>query len=421
MFALADCNNFFASCERVFRPELNGRPIIVLSNNDGCAVARSNEAKALGIKMGAPLFKIRDIVDKAGVTVFSSNFALYGDMSHRVQEVLRSFAPSVEQYSIDEAFLDLRGMRIDDPDAFAKQISRECRRLTTIPVSVGIAPTKTLAKIASKLCKQYPKLQGGCYMHRPEDIEKVLRKFPVADVWGIGRRSAVKLASMGISTAWDYTHLPEATVRKLFALPGWKTWKELQSIACIEFEDMLEPRQSICVSRSFAHEIKDCALLCEQVANFAADAARKLRAQDSLALELAAFAFTNRFKEAAPQTFGSHLAVFPDGTCDHRAIVSAAVASTKALFRQGYAYKKAGVVITKLVQRSETSGSLFADRAADEREGRLSESIDSINRSYGRRAVMFGVQGDGKIKMSREHQSPHYTTLWSDIPKVSVK
>ena len=421
MFALADCNNFFASCERVFRPELNGRPVIVLSNNDGCAVARSNEAKALGIKMGDPLFKIRDIVQRGNVTVFSSNFALYGDMSHRVQEVLKEFAPAVEQYSIDEAFLDLRGMKIDDPDAYAKEISARCRKLTSIPVSVGIAPTKTLAKIASKLCKQYPRLAGGCYMHRPEDIEKVLRKFPVGDVWGIGRRSAAKLRTMGVTTAWDYCQLPEVSVRKLFALPGWKTWKELQGSACIEFEDMLEPKQSICVSRSFAHEITDVDTLCEQVANFAADAARKLRAQGSLALELAAFAFTNRFKEDLPQTFGSHIAVFPDGTADHRAIVSAAVASARSLYRKGYAYKKAGVVITKLMQYSDATASLFTDSETADRDERLSQAMDSIKHSYGRQAVMFGVQGDGRIKMSREHQSPHYTTLWSDIPRVSVK
>ena len=421
MFALADCNNFFASCERVFRPELNGRPVIVLSNNDGCAVARSNEAKALGIKMGDPYFKIKDIVERGHVSVFSSNFALYGDMSHRVHEVLKEFAPAVEQYSIDESFLDLRGMRIDDPDAYAKEISRRCRQLTAIPVSVGIAPTKTLAKIASKLCKQYPKLAGGCYMHRPQDIEKVLRTFPVGDVWGIGRRSAAKLKTMGVTTAWDYCSLPETAVRKLFALPGWKTWKELQGTPCIEFEDMLEPKQSICVSRSFAHEITDVDMLCEQVANFAADAARKVRAQGSLALELAAFAFTNRFKEDLPQTFGSHLAVFPDGTADHRAIVSAAVASARALFKKGYAYKKAGVVITKLIQSADATASLFADSEAEDRDERLSLAMDSIKRSYGRQAVMFGVQGDGRIKMSREHQSPHYTTLWSDIPKASVK
>ena len=202
MYALADCNNFFASCERVFRPDLNGKPVIVLSNNDGCAVARSNEAKALGIKMGDPFFKIRDIVLRNNVAVFSGNFSLYGDMSRRVQEVLRSFVPAVEQYSIDEAFLDLNGMEGVDFDAYAKRISAACRKLTAIPVSVGIAPTKTLAKIASKLCKQYPKLQGGCYLYRPQDVEKVLKQFPVEDVWGIGRRSQKKLSQMGIRTAW---------------------------------------------------------------------------------------------------------------------------------------------------------------------------------------------------------------------------
>ena len=421
MFALADCNNFFASCERVFRPDLNGRPVIVLSNNDGCAVARSNEAKALGIKMGDPFFKIRDIVEKYDVAVFSSNFALYGDMSRRVQEVLRGYAPSVEQYSIDEAFLDLRGMRLDDPAAYARKISADCRRLTAIPVSVGVAPTKTLAKIASKLCKQYPKLQGGCYMHRPEDVEKVLRRFPAADVWGIGRRSARKLEAMMVRTAWDFVQLPESAVQKMFALPGLRTWKELRGIPCIEFEDIVEPRKSICVSRSFSKEISVCSELCEQVANFAESAVRKLREQRSLAMEMAVFAFTNRFKENAPQTYSSQLAVFPDGTADHRTVVSAAVAATRGMFRQGYGYKKAGVVITKIQQADGYVPSLFSDEGADMREAMLSQSIDAINRSYGRGAVLFGVQGDGHIKMSREHQSPHYTTLWSDIPKASVK
>ncbi len=421
MFALADCNNFFASCERVFRPDLNGKPVIVLSNNDGCAVARSNEAKALGIKMGDPYFKIRHIVERYGVAVFSSNFALYGDMSHRVQEVLHGFAPSVEQYSIDEAFLDLRGMHIDDPDAFAKSISATCRRCTGIPVSVGIAPSKTLAKIASKLCKQYPKLRGGCYMHSPQDIEKVLRKFPVADVWGIGRKSVKKLEAMNIRTAWDYAMLPENAVRKQFALPGWRTWTELRGTPCIEFEDMIEPKQSICVSRSFAKEITDPELLSEQVANFAESAVQKLRYQQSMALEMAVFAFTNRFKENSPQTFGSRLVVFPDATDDHRAIVSAAVKAARELWGAGYGYKKAGVVITKLIQACDHVGSIFADPESDSRDARLSESIDAINRTYGRGAILFGVQGDGRIKMSREHQSPHYTTLWSDIPKASVK
>ena len=419
MYALADCNNFFASCERVFRPELNGKPVIVLSNNDGCAVARSNEAKALGIKMGDPLFKIKDIVEKNNVAVFSGNFALYGDMSRRVQEVLRSYSPCIEVYSIDEAFLDLDGIDVDY-DAYAKEISRECWRQTSIPVSVGIAPTKTLAKIASKLCKRYPKLKGGCYMHRPQDIEKVLRNFPAEDVWGIGRRMMRKLEALGVQTAWDYVSLPETTVRMLFHLPGYRTWKELKGISSIEMEDMIEPRKTICVSRSFSKEISDRNELCEQVANFAESAVTKLRGQHSVALEMVVFAITNRFKEYAPQTYASRLVVIPDGTSDHRTFIRHAIEGCRDLWRPGFGYKKAGVVITKLVQEDGYAQSLFADADALEKESRLSTSIDSIHKMFGRGAVLLGSQGNGEIKMSREHQSPHYTTLWEDIPKTSV-
>ncbi|MBR1538182.1 MAG: Y-family DNA polymerase [Bacteroidales bacterium] len=421
MFALADCNNFFASCERVFRPDLEGKPVIVLSNNDGCAVARSNEAKALGIKMGDPFFKIRDLVERHHVAVFSSNYPLYGDMSRRVQEVLRLYAPSVEQYSIDESFLDLRGTLIDDYAAYAREISRTCRRMTGIPVSVGVAPSKTLAKIATKLCKQYPKLQGGCFMHRPEDIEKVLRKFPVGDVWGIGRRSARKLSQLGVVTAWDYAQLPQAQVRRLFALPGLRIWKELHGEACIAFEDAIEPRQTICVSRSFAKEIRDLGDLCAQVATFAEGAVVKLRQQGSLALEMVAFAMTNHFHEGDPQTLATQLVVFPEGTDDHAALIVAAADAVRAFFNPGYGYKKAGVVITRLVPREGYTRTLFGDVDAQERDGRLSRAIDALTSAYGPGTVLFGVQGDGKVRNAHEQQSPHYTTLWSDIPKVSVR
>ena len=421
MFALADCNNFFASCERVFRPDLEGKPVIVLSNNDGCAVARSNEAKALGIPMGAPLFKIRDIVEKNHVAVFSSNFALYGDMSRRVQEVLRSFAPSVEQYSIDESFLDLRGVEKADMAAFARDISRTCRKLTGIPVSVGVAPTKTLAKIASKLCKQYPRLQGGCYMHRPQDIEKVLRRFPAADVWGIGRRSVKKLALLGVNTAWDFVQLREYDVRKQFALPGWRTWKELQGVPCVEFEDYIEPKQSICVSRSFAREIREVGDLCGQVATFAESAVSKLRRQGSLAFEMAAFAMTNRFHEDDPQTFASQLVLFPDGTDDHAAVVMAAADAVRTFFNPRYGYKKAGVVFTRIAQKEGHTRSLFRDAEADARDERLSRALDTISATYGPGTVLFGIQGDGKVQSAREQQSPRRTTRWSEIPHVTVK
>ena len=421
MFALADCNNFFASCERVFRPDLQGKPVIVLSNNDGCAVARSNEAKALGIKMGDPYFKIRHIVEKHNVAVFSGNMALYGDMSQRVRWVLEDFAPAIEVYSIDEAFLDLRGLTGVDFDAYAKKISAECLRLTSIPVSVGIAPSKTLAKIASKLCKQYPKLRGGCYMHRPQDIEKVLRKFPIEDVWGIGRRTTAKLHSMGVKTAWDYTQLPEYAVRKMFALTGLRTWRELRGEPCIEFEDSFEAKQSICVSRSFAKEVSDVEELVEQISNFASSMAEKLRQQRSVVTEMAVFAYTNRFKVNEPQTYGNSLVHFEHPTNDQRVIVAKAVAAAYDLYKTGYGYKKAGVVATHIVQQADVVHSLFEDTETSEREQRLTSALDVINGTFGRGAVKLAVQGSGRIKSSSEKQSPHYTTLWDDIPKVSVK
>ena len=421
MFALADCNNFFASCERVFRPDLQGKPVIVLSNNDGCAVARSNEAKALGIKMGAPLFKIRDIVEKHNVAVFSGNMALYVDMSQRVRWVLEEYAPSVEVYSIDECFLDLRGMENIDFDAYAKEISAQCWRQTSIPVSVGIAPTKTLAKIASKLCKQYPKLRGGCYMHRPQDIEKVLRKFPIEDVWGIGRRSAPKLKERGINTAYDFTQLPENVVHALMGITGVRTWNELRGIPCIEFEDGFEAKQSICVSRSFSSEIYDVKELQEQIANFASSLAEKLRKQRSVAAEIVVFAYTNRFKENAPQTYSNGLVSFSTPTADQRKIIADAVHTTQRIFKAGYGYKKAGVIATKIIGENEVMLTLFEDTEAIEREHKITSVLDTINRTFGKGTIKLAVQGSGKIKSLSENQSPHYTTSWSDIPNVTVK
>jgi DNA polymerase V len=419
MFALADCNNFFVSCERVFRPDLQGKPVIVLSNNDGCAIARSNEAKALGIRMGDPLFKIKDIVEKHHVTVFSGNMALYGDMSQRVRWVLEDYAPSIEVYSIDEAFLDLRGVDNVDFDAYAKEISAKCWKMTSIPVSVGISPTKTLAKIASKLCKQYPRLKGGCYMHRPQDIEKVLRKYPIEDVWGIGRRTAPKLKDRGIMTAYDFTQMSESTVRHMLGITGLKTWNELRGVPCIEFEDNFETKQSICVSRSFSSEIYALSELQEQIANFASSLAEKLRKQNTAASEIAVFAYTNRFKDNAPQMNSNTLVSFITPTADQRTIVAHCVRAAEFL-KEGYGYKKAGVVATKIIRCEEVMHSLFEDAQAIEKEQKLTSALDAINEALGKGTIKLAVQGSGNIKTANSNQSPHYTTLWSDIPKVIV-
>lgn len=258
-------------------------------------------------------------------------------------------------------------------------------------------------------------------MHRPQDIEKVLRKFPVEDVWGIGRRSVKKLSQMGVATAWDFTQLREYEVRKGFALPGWRTWKELRGEPCIDFENLIEPRQTICVSRSFAKEITDPAELCSQVATFAEAAVTKLRRQGSLLLEMIPFAMTNRFHENEPQTFASRLTVFPEATDDHAVIIVAAVNAVRAFFNECYGYKKAGVLFTRLVRKDGYTRSLFRDAEEDARQARLSEAIDSVTAVYGPGALRFGVQGDGQIRMARERQSPHYTTLWKDIPKVTIR
>jgi len=286
MYGLCDCNNFFASCERVFRPELEGRPVVVLSNNDGCVIARSNEAKALGIRMGHPYFQIRDLEKRHNVAVFSSNFNLYGDMSRRVIWTLRRMVPAAEVYSIDEAFLDLRGIETGRLEELGRHISRTVRRNTGIPVSIGIAPTKTLAKIASKLCKEYPKLQGACLMYRPQDIEKVLRKFPIEDVWGIGRKHRRMLQAANVRTAWDFVQRPEAWIRGRMGVTGLRTWKELQGEACIDFESAPPAKQQITVSRSFAHELTQYEEIHTSVAAFASMAAEKLRRQQSLCGEV---------------------------------------------------------------------------------------------------------------------------------------
>ena len=274
---------------------------------------------------------------------------------------------------------------------------------------------------AIKLCKQYPKLQGGCYMYRLQDIEKVLKKFPIEDVWGIGRRSAPKLKERGVNTAYDFTQMPEYLVHSLFGITGVRTWKELQGIPCIEFEDGFEAKQSICVSRSFSSEIYDVKELQEQVANFASSMAEKLRKQRSVSGEMVVFAYTNRFKETQPQTYLNALISFTTPTSDQRTIVSRAVSATKLMFKKGYGYKKAGVIASKIIPEGEVMHSLFEDTAATEREHKITSTLDAINSTFGKGTIKLAVQGSGKIKTASDNQSPHYTTKWSDLPKVSVK
>jgi DNA polymerase V len=420
MFALADCNNFFVSCERVFRPDLEGRPVIVLSSNDGCAIARSNEAKALGIKMGEPYFKIRDFAKRHNVAIFSGNMTLYADFSRRVRAILRESAPQIEVYSIDEAFLDLRGMEHGDFDTFAKSLSARCRRLTGIPLSVGVAPTKTLAKIAAELCKHYPKLRGGCYMHRDQDIEKVLRKTPIGEVWGIGRRSAPRLELMGVHTAWDFRSLNEECVRRRMGMPGVRTWRELHGIPSIGFEHQPRNKQSICNSRSFSTEIYDRKILMEQVAKFAAMTAEKLRNQHSLCSELTVFAATNRFHEDELQQYGNITIPFVEPTDSTLHLVRAAREAVNEIFVGGCGYKRAGVIASGISERQGAVHSMFnAEEQAQHK--RLMDAVDAINKTCGENSLIIASQGTSSIRTSSEHRSPRYTTRWDEIPVVKIK
>lgn len=419
MYGLCDCNNFFASCERVFRPELNGHPVVVLSNNDGCVIARSNEAKALGIRMGHPYFQIKELIKKHDVNVFSSNFILYGDMSRRVIATLRRMVPAAEVYSIDEAFLDLRGFAPDELEELGRRISRTVRHDTGIPVSIGMAPTKTLAKIASKLCKQYPKLQGSCLMHRPGDIEKVLRRFPAGDVWGIGRRHDAMLQAAGITTAWDFTQQSETWVRHRMGITGLRTWKELQGTACIDFETAPPAKQQITVSRSFAHELSEYEAVHTAVSNFAAMCAEKLRRQQSVCGELTVFILTNRHRENLPQYYDSatlHVAVPTD---DSLQLISLARQALDRIFRKGYGYKKAGVILSDIAAKNGIQTDLF-DPVDRSRQARLMSILDETNRVFGRNKVVVASQGFEPLQMNRQHLSLRYTTDWADIIRVKV-
>ena len=346
--------------------------------------------------------------------------ALYGDISRRVQQTLMEFTPAIERYSIDEAFLDLRGMETADFDALAKEISRRCLRNTGIPVSVGIAPTKTLAKIASKLCKRYPKLRGGCYMYRPEDVEKVLRRFPVEDVWGIGRRFSKRLIELGIKTAYDFTTLSPEWVRAQMSVTGMRTWRELRGEACIGFEDGFQAKQSICTSRSFATEIYEFDALAEQVAKFASMTAEKLRRQHSACNQMTVFAWTNRFKEDWTSNRGnSCVTAFETATDSSIEMVKAARAALGEIFARGCGYKKAGVIATSIIPKDGVQANLFGETDI-QRHDRLMRAMDAINGRLGHDSVIVASQGFGDVRNQHQHRSPRYTTEWSDIPTVSL-
>ncbi len=411
-----DCNNFYASCERVFNPALNGKPIVVLSNNDGCVIARSNEAKTLGIKMGVPAYQIKDIVRSHGVSVFSSNYTLYGDMSSRVMSILSELAPEIEVYSIDEAFINLEGVQYLE-DVGANVVSKVYKG-TGIPVSLGIAPTKTLAKVANKFAKKYPAYNRLCIIDSEEKRIKALQLTEIGDVWGIGRRQAAKLERKGVKTAYDFTQLPGSWVRKHMTVVGERTWKELRGISCIDMEAVQPAKKQICTSRSFGKMVEDIDTLSEAVATHASTCAKKLRQQKSYAMSLMVFIHTNNFREDLPQYWKNTVVKLPVPTSDTLEIVHHALAGLKSIFMQGYQYKKAGVIITEITKSAQLG--LFDEIDREKRE-KLMDAIDTINGVHNNH-VKLAVQGNGRDwKLKQEQLSQRYTTDINEILTINCK
>ena len=421
-FGLADCNNFYCSCERVFHPDLRDKPVIVLSNNDGCVVARSEESKKLGIKMGVPFYQIRDLVEKNNVAVFSSNYNLYGDMSRRVMSLLSSFFPKINIYSIDEAFIDLS--EIEDIDYLLEISHKAVKSIykgVGIPISLGIAPTKTLAKMASVFAKKHKGYNGVCIIDTDEKREKALKLFPVGDVWGIGRKHSKRLEYNGIKTAWDFTQKSEGWVRREMSITGLRTWKELRGVSCIEDEDALY-KKSICTSRSFPnHGLNRVEDVEEAVANFAAQCSKKLREQHTVCQSIIVFAYTSRFRDEMPRNYIHEIINLDVPTNDIQEIVSKSVQALKRNWKTGtYYYKKAGVVVCNISSDNVVQGSLF-DTVDREKQSALSKIVDEINLRNGRDTVRVAVQGyNNNWHIKNEYISKQYTTNIKDILVVKA-
>ena len=429
MYALIDGNNFYANSERVFRPSLNGRPVVVLSNNDGCAIARSDEAKALGIAMGAPWFQIRHLQESAGLVGLSANFALYGDMSDRMMSLAAGLGPTQEIYSIDECFIGLHGVR-GDLTRRAHAIRARILRWTGLPCGVGIAPTKTLAKLANHVSKaaerrpgSYPaELAQVCNLAAlsAQDLDDVMHATPVGEVWGVGRRIGAQLAEAGIRNVLDLAHMDPATVRQRWSVVLERTVRELKGIPCIDLNDAPAPKREIACTRSFGHAVTELAPLVEAVSEFASRAAEKLRKQGSLASQLLVFAHTSPFRPGA-RFNKSVLAPLRSPTADTGKLVHAAVLGMRRMYEPGYQMARAGVMLLDLVPDSvQLQGELELEEEDQRDRTSLMTAIDALNTRYGKGTVhTASTGGTHKSKdwgLRQERLTPQYTTRWEDIP-----
>ncbi len=423
MYALADCNNFFVSCERVFRPDLWNKPVVVLSGNDGCVVSRSNEVKALGIPMGVPLYQIRDKVEKYGITCFSSNFSLYSDMSDRVMSLLRKHTTRFEQYSIDEGYIHIDHISPERQKTYCEQIVREIYQGTGIPISMGIAPTKTLAKVASKYAKKHKGYHGACLIDTEERRRKALEMFAVSDVWGVGRQARTKLFAAGITTALQFADCREEFARNLLHKPGLLTWRELNGIDCIDLGEMAQ-KQSITRSRTFASAVTELAVLEQQITDFCSSCARHLRVQQSVCRQLTVYAATSRFRtDSVSHTIWADISL-PVATSNTGELIEYALRALREQFQAGAPYKRAGIILTHILPAAHALPDLFdtRDRQKDER---LQLSLDRMNDRFGKYTIQYATatmpaaNADASV-YKREHCSPLYTTDIRQIVQVSA-
>lgn len=428
MYALVDGNNFYVSCERVFRPSLQGRPVVVLSNNDGCAVARSNEAKALGIKMGAPWFQIRHLEHEAGLVGLSANFTLYGDMSDRMMSLAAGLGPSQEVYSIDESFVGLHGVR-GDLVKRGHAIRARILQWTGIPCGIGIGPTKTMAKLANHVAKTAERKPGSypadlaqvCNLAAlpSQDLDEVLQATEVGEVWGVGRRIAAQLQECGIRTVLDLARMDPSTVRRRWSVVLERTVRELQGMPCITLDDAPAPKQQIACTRSFGRPVTEVAPMIEAVSEFASRAAEKLRKQGSLASEVLVFAHTSPFRPGP--RFSRSIVVPLRRPTDHTAhLVQAAVAGMHQIYQPGYQLAKAGVMLLDLMPGGVLQGELDLDDEQARDRSRLMHALDALNSRFGRGTVHMASTGvDDKTRlwgMKQERRTPQYTTRWEDVP-----
>jgi DNA polymerase V len=418
MFALVDCNNFYASCERVFQPNLNGKPIVVLSNNDGCVVARSNEAKQLGIPMGAPAFKYKSIFEAHNVHAFSSNYALYGDMSARVMHLLSQKTPDIEVYSIDEAFLKMEGFEMYDLQSYCESIKQTVDKGTGIPISIGVAPTKALSKVANRIAKKFPEKTKGVYIIDSDLLRiKALKWLKIEDVWGIGRKHAKRLKAKNIHTAFDFVNLSDVWVRKQMSVVGLRLKHELEGKPCLDLES-IPAKKTIATTRTFDKMYTDFEDIRERVSSFAVSCAEKLRKQQTCCTSILVFLQSNPFRTDLPQYRNSIVLQLPYPSHSTIDLTKLAVHGLKKIYREGYHYKKAGVLVLGLRPEDQKQFSLFSDE--NPKHAQLMKAVDSLNKNIGRQKVKFGGQDLGRVwKMKQEKLSQHYTTRLDEIISVN--